>query len=109
MSGRTRYALRMRLKPGTGDAYRQLHQTVDPVVIDEIRRAGIHDYSIFLDGDDLFSYFEVDDLDVLASVMKQSDPTRPWARAVIELFASKANDPATGMPPRLEEVFRFDG
>ena len=108
MSDRVRYAFRMRLNPGTADAYRQFHVAVDPIVIDEIRRAGIRNYSIFLDGDDLFGYFEVGDLEVLARVMKASDPTRPWARAVIELFASKENDPATGMPPRLQEVFRYD-
>ena len=108
MSDRLRYAFRMKLKPGAAQAYRALHEAVDPAVIDEIRRAGIHNYTIFLDRDDLFSYLEIDDFDQFARVMKQTDPTRPWARTVTELFAAKEVDPAVGMPPRLEEVFRFD-
>jgi L-rhamnose mutarotase len=108
MGERVRYAFRMRLKPGTADEYRRLHEAVDDAVIDEIRRAGIHNYSIFVDGTDLFSYLEIDDLDKFAEVMRSSDGSRPWARAVTRLFAEKASDPATGMPPRLREVFRFD-
>ena len=77
-------------------------------MLDGIRRAGIHNYSIFIDGDDLFSYFEVDDLARLGEVVREGDPDGPWARAVTALFAEKGNDPATGMPPRLHEVFRFD-
>ena len=108
MAERIRYAFRMRLQPGTGEEYGRLHDNVDPVVIDEIRRAGIHNYSIWLDGEDLFSYLEIDDLDRFAEVMKATDPLRPWAVAVTRLFASREVDPATGMPPRLREVFRFD-
>lgn len=104
-----RYAFRMRLKPGTAAEYARLHEVVDPQVLEEIRRAGIRNYSIFLDGDDLFSYFEMDDLDRLREAMAAGDPNRPWAQAVTALFAEKAHDPATGMPPRLREVFRFDG
>lgn len=104
-----RYAFRMRLKPGTAEEYVRLHEAVDPEVLDGIRQAGIRNYSIYLDGDDLFSTFEVDDLERLGEVMRQGDPGRPWARAVTALFAEKGHDPATGMPPRLREVFRFDG
>ena len=89
------------------EEYVRLHHDVDPVVIEDIRRAGIHNSSIFLDGDDLFSYFEVDDIERLGEVMREGDPERPWARAVTALFAGKLADPATGMPPRLREVFRF--
>ena len=105
---RIRYAFRMKLQPGTGQEYARLHEEVDPVVIDEIRRAGIHNYSIWLDGEDLFSSLEIDDLEGFAEVMKSTDPTRPWAVAVTKLFASREVDPATGMPPRMREVFRFD-
>jgi len=108
MAERIRYAFRMRLRRGTAEEYVRLHHDVDSVVIDDIRRAGIHNYSIFLDGDDLFSYFEVDDLERLREVMLEGDPERPWARAVTALFAEKLTDPATGMPPRIREVFRFD-
>ena len=108
MPERARYAFRMKLKPGMAEDYIRLHRKVDPAVLDGIRNAGIHNYSIFLDGDDLFTFLEVDDLARFAEVMRQNDPDRPWARAVTALFAQKETDPETGMPPRLAEVFRFD-
>jgi L-rhamnose mutarotase len=108
MGDRVRYAFRMRLLPGAGEQYSRLHEAVDPAVLDEIRAAGIHNYSIFLDGEDLFSYLEIDDMVRFAEVMRGTDGTRPWAQAVTRLFAQKDVDPATGMPPRLTEVFRFD-
>lgn len=108
MAERVRYAFRMRLKPGTGGDYARLHEAVDPAVLDEIERAGAHNYSIFIDGEDLFSYLEIDDLERFAEVMRQTDPGRLWARAVAMLFADKGNDPNVGLPPRLREVFRFD-
>jgi L-rhamnose mutarotase len=108
MAQPARYAFRMKLKPGASEEYVRLHEDVDPVVIEQIRRAGISNYSIFLDGEDLFSYFEVDDLERLGEVMSEADPGRPWAKAVTALFAEKLTDAATGMPPRLREVFRFD-
>ena len=108
MADRLRYAFRMRLKPGAGDEYRRLHEAVDPTVLHEIRAAGIHNYSIFIDGTDLFCYLEIDDLEPFAEVMRRTDGSRVWAQAVTRLFAQKDVDPATGMPPRMPEVFRFD-
>ena len=109
MPQRVRYAFRMQLRPDTADEYVRLHEQVDPAVLDALRRGGVHNYSIFLDGQDLFSYLEIDDLEGFAAAMRENDPDRPWARAVTSLFAVKEDDPDVGMPPRLREVFRFDG
>ena len=44
-----RIAFKMKLKPGFKDEYIRRHNAVWPEVADLIRRAGISDYSIFLD------------------------------------------------------------
>jgi L-rhamnose mutarotase len=103
-----RYAFRIRLKPGTGEEYARLHDDVDQEVLEGIRRAGVHNYSIFLDAEDVFGYMEIEDLDRFAAEMRHSDPSRPWARAVINLFAQRDIDESVGFPRRLREVFRFD-
>ena len=53
----------MRLLPGAEAEYRQRHANVWPEMLAELRAAGAANYSIFLDGDDLFGYLEVDDLE----------------------------------------------
>jgi L-rhamnose mutarotase len=40
---------RMKLKPGSEDAYKRRHDEIWPELSDLLRQAGITDYSIFLD------------------------------------------------------------
>jgi L-rhamnose mutarotase len=109
MAERIRYAFHMELVPGAGLEYASLHREVDPAVLEEIQRAGIHNYSIFIDGIDLFGFLEVDDLEQCFAVLRRSDAGRPWARRVAALLVEANVDPTRGLPPQLAEVFRFDG
>ena len=43
------HAFRMQLKPGMADEYRRRHDEIWPELVELLRDAGIHDYSIFLD------------------------------------------------------------
>jgi L-rhamnose mutarotase len=42
-------AFRMQLKPGVAAEYERRHDALWPDLADALRKAGIHDYSIFLD------------------------------------------------------------
>ena len=44
-------AFRMMLKPGMAEEYRRRHDAIWPDLAEALRRAGIYDYSIFLDED----------------------------------------------------------
>ncbi len=44
-------AFRMKLKPGAEEAYKQRHDEIWPELIDVLHRAGVSDYTIFLDPD----------------------------------------------------------
>ena len=67
-----RVGFTMRLLPGQEAEYRRRHAAVWPEMLDALKAAGARDYSIFLHGDDLFAYLEVDDF---ARV-----PGRTWRR-----------------------------
>ncbi len=45
-----RIGFAMRLRPGAEAVYRERHAAVWPEMLDELRAAGAHDYSIFLRG-----------------------------------------------------------
>jgi L-rhamnose mutarotase len=98
----------MRLKPGAGAEYARLHEVLPVAMLEQLRRAGVRNYTIFVDGEDLFAYLEAGDLERFRSVMREGAPEDDWVGAVRDLFASQTVDPDFGLPPRLREVFRFD-
>ena len=52
-TGKMNYAFRMKLKPGNVDEYKRRHDEIWPELAQLLREAGIYDYSIFLDEEDL--------------------------------------------------------
>lgn len=58
----TRYAFKMKLKPGFVDEYRRRHDEIWPELAALLKRSGIADYSIFLD----------EETNVLFAVQKQT-------------------------------------
>jgi len=45
------------------ERYREEHRNIWTEVVEGITRFGIRNYSIFMRGRDIYSYFEVEDLD----------------------------------------------
>ncbi len=97
----------MRLLPGQEAEYRRRHAAVWPEMLDALRAAGAHDYSIFLRGEDLFGYLEVDDLERFQREIAASDVNTSWQREMAGLI-DPLMDPATGFHRRLDEVFHLD-
>lgn len=77
-------------------------------MLEQLERAGVRNYTIFIDGEDLFAYLEAVDLERFRAVMREGAPDDEWVRAVRALFASQPTDSEFGLPPRLREVFRFN-
>ena len=97
-----RIGRRTRLKPEAIGAYREWHAAVWPALLALNTEAGIRNYSIFIDGVDLFSYLEVDDLEKAIASLSKSDVARSWQRLMAPLMDSEdAVNPWT----LLEEVF----
>ena len=102
-----RIGFRMRLRPGAEAEYRRRHAAVWPEMLDALRAAGARNYSIYLDGDDLFGYLEVDDFDRFRTTMAASPVNDRWQAEMAPLI-DPLTDPATGFHRRLEEVFHLE-
>ncbi len=102
-----RVGFRMRLLPGADAEYRRRHAEVWPDMLDALRSAGARDYTIFLDGDDLFGYLVVDDFDRFRSTMAATAVNDRWQADMAPLI-DPLTDPATGFHRRLDEVFHLD-
>jgi L-rhamnose mutarotase len=97
----------MRILPGREAEYRRRHASVWPEMLDMLRAAGCHDYSIYQRDDDLFGVFEVDDFDRFRAIMDAAPVNARWQADMASLI-DPCTDPATGFHRRLEEVFRLD-
>ena len=102
-----RVAFTMKLLPGAEAEYRRRHAAVWPEMLDALRAAGCHNYSIYLRDDDLFGVFDVDDFDRFRAAMDASPVNDRW-QADMRSLVDPCTDPATGFHHRLEEVFRLD-
>lgn len=102
-----RIGFRMRLRPGAEPEYRRRHAAVWPELLDDLRAAGARNYSIFLDGQDLFGYLEVDDFERFRTAIAASEANVRWQPEMTALI-DPLTDPATGFHRRMDEVFRLD-
>jgi L-rhamnose mutarotase len=76
-----RVAQTIRLRPERREEYLALHREVWPGVEAALHRAHIRNYTIFLRGDTLFSYFEYHGEDFaadLAAIGEDADTQRWW-------------------------------
>jgi L-rhamnose mutarotase len=103
MTQRTAFVLRVR--PDKVEEYVRAHREVWPEMLDALRGAGIRNYTIFRDGDQMFGYFEAHDLAAAERYLAQHDVSARWQDAMAELLLQRVPD---GGPPALEEVFRLE-
>ena len=97
----------MGLRPGAEAEYRRRHAAVWPEMLAELRAAGAHNYSIFLYGDRLFGYLEVEDLARFQRSLAGSETNAQWQKDMTALI-DPMTDPETGFHEQLEEVFHLD-
>jgi len=96
----------MGLLPGAEAEYRRRHAAVWPEMLAELKAAGASNYSIFLDGDRLFGYLEVEDLGRFQRQMAASAVNARW-QADMGVLIDPLTDPATGFHRQLDEVFHL--
>jgi L-rhamnose mutarotase len=100
-----RSAFVLRVRAGRVDAYVEAHRRIWPEMLEALRGAGIRNYTIFRAGDEMFGYFEADDLERAAAYLAGQEVSARWQDAMAELLEERVPDSG---PPRLEEVFRLD-
>ena len=103
MTQRTGFVLRIR--PDKIDEYVEAHKNVWPEMIDALHASGIHNYTIFRAGNEVFGYFEAADLDSAARYLASQDVSTRWQNAMAELLEDRVPD---GGPKPLDQIFRLD-
>jgi L-rhamnose mutarotase len=100
-----RSAFVLRVRPEKISEYVEAHANVWPEMLEALHAAGVKNYSIFRAGNEVFGYFESDDLEAAARYMESQEVSTRWQDAMADLLDERVPDAG---PPALEEIFRLD-
>lgn len=94
-----RIALHSFLHPGQELGYEQAHQTIPDDLLAALQRAGIRDWAIWRDGQDLFHLVDCDDFDAAQRALAGDPVNQRWQQTMSAYVARFAENPdgAAGM------------
>jgi L-rhamnose mutarotase len=102
-----RIAFTMRVKSGQEQEYRRRHEAVWPAMLQALKSAGCRNYSIYMKGQDLFAYMEVEDFQRFLKLMAAEPESDRWEAHMADIM-ERGILPETGFHERLIEVFHLD-
>lgn len=100
-----RVAFRLRVKPDRLDEYLEIHRSVWPEMLADLRAAGYRNYSIFADGNELFGYLECDDWDAAQRSLSRSNANRRWQAWMSEYLETPVDSDNERPLNLLDQVF----
>lgn len=95
------------LKPGMKDEYVRRHDEIWPEMKEVLTQAGICNYTIWCNGDELFGYYECEKGAAWAArVQAESPVVDRWNESMAPIM-TMVFDPQTGTAVQLQNLFRF--
>jgi L-rhamnose mutarotase len=99
----------LRVKPERLDEYRGRHQAVWESMLNALRAAGWHNYSLFLRPDGLLvGYVECEDFLAARQAMERTDINARWQAEMAPFFELPDGERPDTAGERLEEIFHLD-
>lgn len=94
----------MKLLPGNEVEYRKRHDEIWPELSEELSKAGIHDYNIFLDSETniLFASHELS-LDNSVATLPEKKIMKKWWKHMADIM--EVNEDSSPVVTPLEQVF----
>lgn len=99
-----RYAWKAKIVPGKIEEYKRRHDNIWPELTKVLNQAGIHNYTIWNTGDELFGYYECESVQYASRIQAQSPVVQKWNEYMKDVLIMDM-DPETGAQPRLSCVF----
>ena len=104
---REKYAWRGKIVPGMQEEYKKRHDNIWPEMKEVLADAGIVNYSIWMQGEELFGYYECEKgVEYAAKVQAESNVVKKWDEYMKDILIME-KDPVTGAQPLLTQVFSF--
>lgn len=103
-----RMAWKGRIKQGCKEEYIKRHNEIWPEMTEVLKEAGICNYTIFNEENELFGYYECEKgIDFAERTQAESPIVARW-NAYMKDILELEMDPVTGAQPKLVPVFRLD-
>ena len=100
-----RYAWKAKIKPGKKQEYINRHNNIWPEMVELLKNAGICNYSIWIEGDIVFGYYECEKgIEYATKTQAESPIVDKWNEYMKDVMEMEM-DPVTHAQPQLEEVF----
>ena len=99
-----RYTWKARVLPGKLNEYIRRHDEIWPEMTEVLNQAGIHNYTIWNLRDELFGYYECEDLEYALRVQAESPDVARWNESMVGIMVMDG-DPVTGELSELKQVF----
>jgi L-rhamnose mutarotase len=100
-----RYGFHLTIRKEMKDEYIKRHKNVWPELLKVLKEAGVTNYSIFIDGTDIFGYWECEDLNRTLRIINNDDVNRKWQEFMGDVIITPAEN-RTGSS--IMEVFHLD-
>ncbi len=99
-----------RLKPEKIEEYKHLHANPWPGVLDTIQKCNLRNYSIFIQGDIVFSYFEYigEDYEEDMELMSEDPVTQEWWRHTKPCFEKYSISKDSEFYHDMEQIFYYE-
>jgi L-rhamnose mutarotase len=95
----------LRVKPDRVDEYVLAHREVWPELLEALKEAGVRNYTIFRAGNEMFGYFETDDLARAEAYLSAQEVNTRWQDAMADFLEERVQDHG---PAPLQEIFRLN-
>lgn len=96
----------LRVKPELMDEYREAHDNIWPELLEAMREAGQHNYSLFMTDDGLaIGYFEAEDMAASIKRLEATDVSQRWEQSMARFFEAGLSDFGSGNLVVPEQIF----
>ncbi|MDD2262558.1 MAG: L-rhamnose mutarotase [Clostridia bacterium] len=103
-----RYAWRAKVIEGKLDEYIKRHNEIWPELAGLLKKAGIRNYTIWYNNNDLFGYYECEKgVEYAARIQAQSPIVDRWNEYMKDVMVMEM-DPVTKAQPLMEQVFLLE-
>ena len=100
-----RYSFHLIIRNEMKDEYIKRHKNVWPELLKLLKEAGVRNYSIFMDGTDIFGYWECEDLSRALGIINSSEINRKWQQFMSDVVITT---PENRTGDTVMEVFHLD-
>ncbi len=103
-----KYAWRGRIVDGSLEEYKKRHDEIWPEMVEVLKQAGICNYTIWFNNNELFGYYECEQgIEYAARIQRESEVVDRWNEYMKDILIMET-DPETGAQPKLLKVFTLD-